>query len=189
MSRPGLTRERVVTLAADLADRDGLRQVTLSAVARAAGVRTPSLYAHLRGTDDLRAELTSLALRDLAERGDRALAGVSGRAALAALGEVHRRYAREHPGRYEAAALLDVPVTAELRGTGDRLAEQTLAVVRGYGLDGARATHAVRLVAGLVRGWVQLEAGGAFDHRPPPVEASWTAALDGVDALLREWAD
>ena len=42
-TRSRLNRDRVVAVAADLADEHGLRAVTLSSVARDVGVRTPSL--------------------------------------------------------------------------------------------------------------------------------------------------
>lgn len=183
----GLSRDAVVATAAALADARGLRHVTLSAVAREAGVRTPSLYSHIRGTDDLRTGLTVLALTELADRADRALAGRARREALVALAEVYRDYAREHPGRFEAAGALDLPVTAELEAAGARVAEQSTAVLRGYPVPEGERTHAVRFVASVLRGFVQLEAGRAFEHRDPPSEESWSRALDALDGALRDW--
>ena len=48
MPRANLTPDLVVAAAADLADRDGYDQVTISAVARDLGVRPASLYGHVR---------------------------------------------------------------------------------------------------------------------------------------------
>lgn len=188
-ARRGLSRDTVIGLAAALADAHGLRQVTLSAVAREAGVRTPSLYSHVAGAEDLMAGLTTLALTELADRGGQALAGRSDRDALLALAQVHRDYAREHPGRFEAAGALDGPVTAELKAVAARVADQSYAVLRGYRLPEMEQTHAVRLVASVLRGFVQLETGGAFEHRDPPSDESWIRALDALDAMLRRWAD
>ena len=185
--RPRLSRDAIVATAAVIADEDGLRQVSLSAVAREVGVRVPSLYSHLEGTADLRSGLTALALTELADRGDRALAGRSGRDALIALADVHRDYAREHPGRFEAAGALDVPVTEAQQTAGARVAEQSLALLRGYPVPETEQTHAVRLLASVLRGFVQLESGGAFDHREPPSEESWARVVDALDSTLRQW--
>ncbi|HEY0951088.1 TetR/AcrR family transcriptional regulator [Nocardioides sp.] len=187
MTRAGLTRPAVLEMAAVLADERGLRAATLSAVARELGVRTPSLYSHVRGTDDLRAGLAELALTDLADRGDRALAGRSGRRALAAWANVHRDYAREHPGRFAAAGTLDVAPTPTLEEAAARVAAQSLAVLRGYPVPEADRVHAVRLMASLLRGFVELEAGGAFGGRGPTSEESWARALAVLDESLTRW--
>lgn len=143
-----LNRGAVLATAAGLADEHGLRHVTVSAVARAVGVRTPSLYTHVRGNDDLRVGLAALALGELADRGDRALAGRSGREALEAWAEAQRDYAR-------------VPEEERI--------------------------HAARYVAGTLRGFVELEAGGAFGHRKESLEESWTRTIDALDRSLRDW--
>ncbi|WP_219511414.1 TetR/AcrR family transcriptional regulator [Nonomuraea ceibae] len=51
--RPGLTLERIVATAIDLADREGLGAVSLARVATALGTATTSLYRHVRSKDDL----------------------------------------------------------------------------------------------------------------------------------------
>ena len=51
--RPPLTRERVVTAAAAVADRGGLAAVSMRSVGRELGVEAMSLYHHVAGKDDL----------------------------------------------------------------------------------------------------------------------------------------
>lgn len=46
---------------AELADEVGLENVTMSAVARRLGVKDASLYAHVRGLEDLRGRIALLA--------------------------------------------------------------------------------------------------------------------------------
>ena len=186
-TRSRLNRDRVVAVAANLADEHGLRAVTLSSVARDVGVRTPSLYSHVRGSDDLRAGLAALALGELADRGHRALAGRSGRDALVALANAHRDYAREHPGRFEAAGALDVPLTPDLAPAAARVADLSVAVLRGYPVPEADHVHAVRLVASLLRGFIELETGGVFAHRDPSSDESWARVLDTLDRTLNDW--
>lgn len=185
MARAGLTRASVVATAADLADEHGLDAVTVSSVARHVGVRPPSLYSHVAGTDELLLGVTTLALDELADRVDRALAGLAGRDALVALADTHRAYAHQHPGRYQAAAALNRTVTDDLARAGERHAAQVLAVLRGYDVPEAGRVHATRIVAAMVRGFVQLEAGGAFAHSRPPSDESWHRALAALDAAIR----
>ncbi|RJK94932.1 TetR/AcrR family transcriptional regulator [Vallicoccus soli] len=171
---------------AELADEQGFDALTPSALARRLGVTVPALYAHVPGARGLRVRVALLALEELAERSGAALAGRSGADALRALGDVHRDYAREHPGRWVAAALRLDPEEAA-SSAGPRLAGLMRAAVRGYALTGEEEVHAVRLVGSTLRGFVDLEAAGGFDHSDPPPAASWDRALAALDAALSGW--
>lgn len=61
MVRAGLTTDRVVAAAADLADSAGFDKVTISALARGFGVKDASLYSHVKNLQDLRTRVALLA--------------------------------------------------------------------------------------------------------------------------------
>ena len=167
----------------------GLDLVTLAALAARFGVATPSLYTHVRSADDVRTRVALLALAETADLVADALAGVSGRAALASVGGVWRSYARQHPGRY-AATRLPLDASTAATSAGPRHAELTRAAVRAYGLSEADEVHAVRLLGATFHGYAALDAAGAFSHGGPSVPTSddtWERVLDGLDTLLRSW--
>ncbi|HEU5038789.1 MAG TPA: WHG domain-containing protein [Nocardioides sp.] len=187
MPRVGLTSDRVVRAAADLADEIGFEAATVSAVARALGVRVASLYSHVDGSVGLQEGVARLALDELADRVADAIAGRSGRDALVAFATAYRDYARAHPGRSQATRLRvgpDSPVVA----AGRRHAGLARAVLRGYPLSEADTVHAVRLLGSVVRGYTDLEQGGSFDHSEPASEESWSRILDALDRTLRSWS-
>ncbi|MEU5277538.1 WHG domain-containing protein [Streptomyces asoensis] len=186
MGRVGLSTDRLVRAGAELADEVGFDGVTVSALARRFDVKVASLYSHVRNSDDLRTRIALLALEELADRGDLALAGRSGKDALTALADVYRDYARTHPGRYAAAQLRLSPETAAA-SAGPRHARMTRAVLRGYDLTEPDRTHAVRLLGSVFHGYVSLELGGGFSHSAPDTQETWTRVLDALDALLRNW--
>jgi len=84
MARAGLTTEKLVAAGPELADEVGFEHVTASAAARRFDVKVASLYSHVNGTDDLRVRIALLALAEMADRVAAALAGRSGKDALAA---------------------------------------------------------------------------------------------------------
>ncbi|MCQ9135384.1 MULTISPECIES: TetR/AcrR family transcriptional regulator [Streptomyces] len=186
MGRVGLSTERLVRAGAELADEVGFDQVTVSALARRFDVKVASLYSHVRNSDDLRTRIALLALAELADRGDVALAGRAGKDALTALADVYRDYAREHPGRY-AAAQLRLDPEAAAASAGGRHARMTRAILRGYDLAEPDQTHAVRLLGSVFHGYVSLEMGGGFSHSAPDTQETWTRILDALDVLLRTW--
>lgn len=183
MARAGLTPERLTQAGAELADEVGFDQVTVSALARRFDVKAASLYAHVRSTHDLRTRIALLALEELADRVADAIAGRAGRDALAAFADAYRVYAREHPGRYQAARFqLDTETAAS---AGVRHAQMTRALLRGYRLAEPDQTHAVRMLGGLVHGFLELETAGGFSHTPVAAEESWAWTVDSLDAMLR----
>lgn len=186
MSRAGLTADKVARAGAELADERGFDQVTISEIARRLDVKVASLYSHVLGSGDLRTRIALIALDELADRGDEALAGRSGKDAVVALGNVYRDYAAEHPGRYDAARF---PLSPEVAAAsaGPRHARMLRATLRGYDLSERDQTHAVRLLGSLFHGYIILERSGGFEHSEPGSQTSWTKILDTLDAMLRSW--
>jgi AcrR family transcriptional regulator len=186
VGRANLSSAAVIAAAADLADRDGLDAVTLSALARQFGVQTASLYSHVRHRSALLDGVHELALGELADRIAVAVAGRSGRAALVALADAHRDYARQSPGRWAALQRPAAASTAESAAAG-RLVALTLAMLRGYQLPEDELVHAVRLLGSTINGFLALAATGSFGHREPPADVSWQRALDALDIAFRSW--
>nr|WP_218617799.1 TetR-like C-terminal domain-containing protein [Cryptosporangium aurantiacum] len=184
--RQGLTPEKVVAAAADLADDIGFDRVTVSGLARQLGVRDASLYSHVRNLDDLRSRITLLAATELAALLGDAVAGRAGRDALGAFGAAYRGYALRHPGRYASTnRRLDPGDFAGSPGP-QRILEITSAMFRSYGLADPDLTDAVRLVRSTFHGFTALEAAGGFGH-PRDLDTSWDRAIDALDQLLRSW--
>ncbi|MFF3212740.1 TetR/AcrR family transcriptional regulator [Streptomyces sp. NPDC002886] len=184
MVRAGLTTERLTRAGAELADEVGFDQVTVSALARRFDVKVASLYSHLKNSQDLRTRIALFALEELADRVAAALAGRAGRDALAAFADAYRDYAREHPGRYDAARLRLDPETAAA-SAGVRHAQMTRAILRGYDLTEPDQTHAVRMLGSAFHGYVSLELAGGFSHTAVDSRESWDWMVDSLDAMLR----
>ncbi|WMJ68959.1 TetR-like C-terminal domain-containing protein [Stenotrophomonas sp. 24(2023)] len=186
MARAGLTPDTLALAAAETADALGFEALTAAAVARRLGVRLPSLYSHVANLDELKGRVALLALQELADRVDEALAGRAGRDALHALADVHRAYARAYPGRFAAARH---PLSSQLAAAsaGPRLSRAMFALLRGYAIGEAEQVHAVRLLGSFLLGFALLEGADAFSHRAPASDASWERSLQVLDALLRQW--
>jgi AcrR family transcriptional regulator len=186
MPRAGLTVERVVQAAADLADEVGFEQVTLSALARHFGVKDASLYSHVRNLQDLRTRLALLAGGEMIDRIAAAVAGRAGKQALAAFADAYRAYALERPGRYAATQIrVDQALVADSPAL-RRTAEITYGMLRAYGLEEPDLTDAVRLLRSTFHGYCALEAAGGFGA-PRDVQASWDKAVDALHVALEHW--
>ncbi|MFD5478690.1 TetR/AcrR family transcriptional regulator [Streptomyces hawaiiensis] len=187
MPRAGLTPERLVAAAADLADEAGFEGVTLSALARRFGVKDASLYTHVRSLKDLRARMALLAGGEMIDRIAEAVEGrETGRDTLAAFAAAYRAYALEHPGRYAATQLrIDQELVTDSPAM-RRTADVTYGMLRAYGLEEPDLTDAVRLLRSTFHGYCALESTGAFGA-PRDVQTSWDRSIDALHVLLLNW--
>jgi AcrR family transcriptional regulator len=176
MPRAGLKPDAVVEAAAAIADAEGLDAVTLARVAGELGVRTPSLYSHVGGLDDLRRRLAIRGARELADAMQEAAAGRAAGDALRAVAAAYLAYAREHPGSYLAAQR-----SADVRDDADaaRAVRTVAAILAGYGIAGDDAIHATRAVRAALHGFAALDAGGGFG-----MKQSVDETFDRLVALL-----
>ena len=181
MPRAGLDAEAVVAAAASLADTGGLAQLTLARLAAVLGIRTPSLYAHIDGLGDLRARLGARGARELAATLQIAAAGRARGDALRAVAAAYREYAHAHPGTY--AAMQVVSDSEEFEAAGAEVVGPIVAVLRGYGLDGEQAIHAVRAIRSSLHGFVSLEREGGFGL-PIDIDDSFDNLVTMLDAGL-----
>ena len=170
MPRAGLGPDAVVAAGAALADEVGFGALTMGGLAERVGVRTPSLYKHVAGQDDLVRRIAALALAEAADAIGSATQGRAGRDALAAAAHAFRDYVVTHPGRY--AATIGVEPTGPddpIALAGLRLLDAFTAVLRGYAVPATELDHALRALRSALHGFATLQAGNAFQ---------WSADVD-----------
>ena len=180
MPRAGLTPERIISVAATVADVVGLYRFTLATVARRCGVSLPGLYKHVSGLDEVRRGISILAVAEVTGIAARAAAGVSGLEALRAVSVAYRGYALDHPGRYAASVLAPAPGDQEY----DDVTNQALAVLsaalKGYELEGADLIHAIRMWRAACHGIATLQSAGGFGL-PESVDVTFDHLIDALD--------
>ena len=96
-----VTKAEVIKTASDMADRNGLHNVSLKAIAENLGIRTPSLYNHIGSLDELLREIAHSGMRTMNEKMIRAAIGKTGDSALKLVAVEYLNYMIEHPGVYE----------------------------------------------------------------------------------------
>lgn len=183
MPRAGLSTTAVVDAALAVVDEQGVDALTLAAVAQHTGVAAPSLYKHVAGLGELRTLLAARVIEDMADHFTKAVLGRSGDDAVIALMHAYRDYVRRHPARY-AAMPLDPLHDPALAAVGGRLLDVVFAAVRGYGLTGSDAVHAIRCLRVVAHGFSSLEAGGGFGL-PEDLDQTYDQLIAAVVSTLR----
>ncbi len=159
----------------------------MSDLAHALNVRTPSLYSHVAGIDDVKRLLALHGLAELEQGAARATIGKSGADAVRALLNGYRDFVRKNPGVY--AATLPTPPRSDREWSGavDRLMNTCLAALQEYELRGPEMVHALRGLRSLVHGFVSLESSGALKH-PVNRDESFAWLVESFLAALEKMA-
>ncbi len=188
MPRAGLSPDRVVTEAAELADEVGLDQLTLAALATRLGVRQPSLYKHVASLDALHRLISMRGKAELAEVVGRAAIGRARDDALVAMAYAWRAWALAHPGRYQAAERGASPGDVEHEAVSRRTIDVIRAVMAGYSLDDDDTIDAIRAFRAALHGFVSLEANYGFAF-PQDIDRSFDRLVRTLVAALSSWND
>lgn len=188
MPRAGLSATAVTGVAIEIIDSGGLEALTLSAVAKRAGVAAPSLYKHVRSLADLHDRVAIQVLDEMREQLAAAVMGRSLDDAVRAAMQAYRDYVISHPNRY-AMVPQAPPDDPGLAAAADRVLEVLLALLRGYGLAGEQAVHAARCLRAVAHGFASLQAAGGFGL-PENLDTSYRYLVgmltDGIAGIAAE---
>jgi AcrR family transcriptional regulator len=175
--RPGLSRERIVRAAVDIADAEGLAALSMRRVAGALGAGAMTLYRYVPGKDELLDLMVDEVYAEdlpLDETG-------SWRERLESACRQEWRHYHRHPW------LLHVPQGRPLLGPNSmRATEATLRILDGTGLDPVEMIDAIvttsSFVAGLAR--TSVEASRAERDTGISDEEWWLAQRPYLDELM-----
>ncbi len=166
------TRHEIKAAAyAQIAD-GGLGALSLNAIARRMGLTGPALYRYYPSRDDLITDLLAETYREWGEvfRGATARVGGAPKRQLLAGARALRRWAHEHPERYDLLYGRPLPgyeapeeaTRATAQASLDGLAT-LLAAHRGLAPGGTQVREAAVLTWARLHGFLSLELGGHFD--------------------------
>ncbi|WP_152392394.1 TetR-like C-terminal domain-containing protein [Paenibacillus guangzhouensis] len=161
--RIGADLNTIVQTAVEIADQDGLYEVTLTRVAQKLNIRPPSLYNHIDGLHELRRQMAIYGLHELYAALLEANANVKELdQGLHAIGEAYVDFARRHPGLYEATFQAPDPRDPEVERAGTEIVMFAVHFLSSYGLEGDEVIHATRGLRSILHGFASLEHKGGF---------------------------
>ena len=159
---PSLNRDKVVEATIELVNDAGPDACGVNNVARALGIKPPSLYNHVGGNADLR---KAVALEGWRRVG----AATASHREVLTLGRAYRDWARENLGLYRlmSATSLD-PEDPEVRPILVEGLAPYVETMAGLGLTDDDAIHMIRALRAAVHGFILLELDGQFRMSQDP---------------------
>jgi len=155
--RTQLTRERVMTAAIELADRDGIESISMRKLAQELGVEAMSLYTHVRNKNDLLDGMTDAVISQIPMSAD----GVDWKTSLRQLALAARSIMLRHPWAPRTVETQTAPGPAALQ-----YVNSVLGILREGGFSIAQTHHALHILGSRLLGFTQALFDDSGDLEP-----------------------
>lgn len=175
--KAGLDKDIILKTAADLADAEGIANVTLKALAEKLGVKPPSLYKHINGLEELNKALMLYGWKSLEKKVTRAAVGKSKEDAIRAIFYAYRDYVKEHPGVFEAMQWYNMYQSEENLQATEEIVAVLFQVLSAYDLQEEQKVHIVRMFRVFLQGFLMVEIHGGFGN-PVSITESFDFSLE-----------
>lgn len=160
--RRGLTISNIIHTASNIADDQGLKQLSIGALAEKLKIKPPSLYNHVRGLDELHDLLAVYGCQKLLEKLEESILEVSKEDAVKQFSYAYVTFAKEHPGLYEATSRAAEEENVELKQAQEQIVLVILRVLEAFDLENEHAIHVIRMLRSMLHGFVTLEQEQGF---------------------------
>jgi AcrR family transcriptional regulator len=164
-----------------LATEGGVEAVTIAAVAKAAGIKGPSLYKHFASRQALLTAIEVAVLHDL-EAKVRRVTGETPRQRVIAIANAYRAYWQQVPRRYSILFRMNAADDATLAESHAFASRPLFEQMRASGIAQDRVQYLTRTLVAFLHGFVSIEIaqgfrlGGNLDE----------GFLAGLEAILKE---
>ena len=176
--RPQLTRQRVMTVAIELADRDGIDSISMRKLAQELGVEAMSLYTHVRNKEDLLDGMVDAVIGQIPISAD----GAGWKASLRQMALAARSVILRHPWAARTIETRSAPGPAALR-----YVNAVIGIFREGGFSIAQAHHGLHILGSRALGFTQdlFDDSGDLD---PETAAGLADALGATHPYVVEMA-
>ena len=174
-----VSKSLVIETASKIADKQGLNNLSLKAVAEELNVRTPSLYNHIESLDDLLREVAHKGMRSMNEQMTQAAIGKSGNTALKSISVEYLNFIIEHPGVYETIQWATWHGTNETAEIFENYIKILSTIILSYSFPSESTNEILNLFTGFLRGFTTLQVRYAFSE-PQKVRDELCNSVDTI---------
>jgi AcrR family transcriptional regulator len=188
MSAPAKTSDRKIREAVrNLLERAGEQELSMQAIAAAAGIRAPSLYKRFASKSELLSAAAREGLLELAELLGNPAGGSKTYESLERMGHLYRKFAKKNPRTYALIFSQEMASRQELLGHRQAVAEPMMALLTPL-LGKDAALNAARMLVSYLHGFLSMELARTFRLGGNVNEAFQYGLTKTLDSLLAEKA-
>ena len=183
-TKRNLNSQTILNAAAELVEEKGLENVSLLQVAERLGVKSPSLYNHLSGLQELSSGIAKLAISRLEDTIRSAAVGRSKEDALVAIATTYRKFAKENPELYKAILRFPDYNDSSVQEVGHAVVRILYQVMEPYHYSKEETIHFVRGFRSALHGFVSLEEAVFFQSTEANVDKSYEQLVSRLISTL-----
>ena len=162
MGAKGLTKDLILAEAVACMESTGQPVVSLHEVARRLGVKTPSLYNHIKNTKELRYEIFQYAIGQFVANQRAATSNKRKDEAVRAFAEAYHTFATENKGLYRLIMSIPSEEDERAKEVAIPLQETVVEILTDYGLTEESVAHWQRVFRAILHGFISEEDLGYF---------------------------
>ncbi|AYV68055.1 TetR family transcriptional regulator [Niallia circulans] len=160
--RAGITHNDIIVTAIEIANTEGLKEVTIANLAKRLRVKSPSLYNHIKGLPDIMNLLTLRALESLYQLLKKAIMEGGKEETIHNLSFAYLTYAREQPGLYMLTIESASKKGEEIQTAANQIIQLLIEVLKPYDLNEEETIHAIRGLRSILHGFASIENQQGF---------------------------
>lgn len=186
MARTGLDTNTIICRAAQMVNEVGIENITLKMLADDLGIKSPSLYNHIGGLDDLKMQLMIYGWKQMEQKIIQSVIGISGYDAIRAGCYAFYEYATENPGIFNAMLWYNKFQNTETMEATSGLFSVLFKVTSSLNISEENCNHIIRTLRGFLEGFSLLVNNKAFGN-PVSITESFELSLkvliEGIKTL------
>lgn len=165
----------------ELGSEKGLLNVSLNDISSKLGIKTPSLYNHISGVEDLYIQLGSYSLELLEKELIQSILGFSGHEALIKVANAYFEFALKNPVLYNAIENPYLTNTKDISKLKEKIVILIQSILKKYQLTTEQEINIIRILRSYLHGFASLSIGNLFNIKTVNSKESFDL---GLAALL-----
>lgn len=182
----GVNEDRIIETSAKLLEEVGMENLTLKMIADKLQIKSPSLYNHVTGLDDIKTKLMIYGWNQIEDKMIHAAAGIFGYDALRSMSYAFYDYATSNKGIFNAMLWYNKYENAITKQTTSRLFDLLFKILTSLNISQENINHIIRTLRSFLEGYALLVNNNAFGHSLPVKESfdlSVEIVINGIKSL------
>lgn len=188
MATKGLSKEKIVEEAVKYIEITQQSTISLHELARRLGIKTPSLYNHIKNTKELQYEVFRYGIEKFVQNQNQATKNLHKDDAVKAFAEAYHSFAVNNKGLYQLIMSLPSEDDGRAKEMAIPLLNTVVSILSEYGLPEKSIAHWQRVFRAILHGFIAEEELGYFYYYQIDLRESRGIAvqcfLDGLHAEL-----